>query len=236
MLVLIDEVEKHLGSRVRDPYGRTLGILSSIYSDIDGSVSSIEILREDGILLNIPSERISITPDGIIVIPEWKIEAIRVEQHLDRARKRSRALEDLFSSKEIGSQAYEEIKKGLDATLTRLRERSKQVKGLLRKRLGEIEDELLHLDKAINHLKLSYTSGEIGEQRFKASIENLRAARNRYIDEKKDVEKHIEALEKLETDAVIQPKIPTEIQVAQPKIEMPQQNQQKPIEVRIVSS
>ena len=238
ILVHIDEVEKHLGSRVVDPYGRVLGILSSIYSDIDGSVTGIEVLREDGALLNIPSERISVTPDGVVVIPEWKVEAIKVGQQLDRARKRSRALEDLFSSKEIGSQAYEEMKKSIEATLARLRERSRQVKSILKKRLGEIEDEILHLDKAINHLKLGYTSGEISEQRFKASIEGLRAARSRYLEEKKDVEKHIETLEKLETEVSVQPaqpKIQPDVQIPQPRVEV-QQSQQKPIEVRIVSS
>jgi uncharacterized membrane protein len=234
-LVSIEEVEKHLGSKVRDPYGRVLGILSSIYSEIDSSVTGIEVLREDGLLLNIPSERINVTSDGIVIIPEWKIEAIKVEQQLDRARKRSRALEDLYSSKEIGSQAYEEIKKSLEATLNRLKERSKQARNLLRKRLGEIEDEILHLDKAINHLKLSYTAGEIGEQRFKASIENLRSVRNKYLDEKKDVETHIEILEKLETETALQPKIQMETQVMQPKVDIVQQAQQKPIEVRIVS-
>ncbi|MEM4971760.1 MAG: CdvA-like protein, partial [Sulfolobales archaeon] len=154
---------------------------------------------------------------------------------LDRARKRSRALEDLYSSKEIGSQAYEEIKKSLEATLNRLKERSKQVKNLLRKRLGEIEDEILHLDKAMNHLKIGYTAGEINEQRFKASIENLRSVRNKYLDEKKDVETHIELLEKLETETTFQPKIQVEAQIVQPKVDIAQQTQQKPIEVRIVS-
>lgn len=233
-MVTVDEVEKNLGAKVKDPYGRVLGFLVSIYSDIDGTVSGVEVLREDGFLISVPSERVSITTEGIVIIPEWRIEAIKVEQQLDRARKRLRALEDLFLSKEISSQAYEEMKKGLEATLARLRERSKQVRGMLRKRLGELEDELLHIDKAINHLKLGYTSGEVGEQRYKDSIEMLRSSKNRALDEKRDLEKHIELLEKLETEASIPQKIAPEVQ--QPKIEAPQQAQQKPIEVRIVSS
>lgn len=233
-MVTVDEIEKSLGSKVKDPYGRVLGFLVSIYSDIDGTVSGVEILREDGFLSSVPSERVSITTEGIVIIPEWRIEAFKVEQQLDRARKRLRALEDLFLSKEIGSQAYEEMKKSLEATLARLKERSKQVRGMLRKRLGELEDEILHIDKAINHLKLGYTSGEIGEQRYKDSVEMLRSSKNRALDEKRDLEKHIELLEKLETEASIPQKIAPEIQ--QPKIEAPQQAQQKPIEVRIVSS
>ncbi|HWQ17102.1 MAG TPA: CdvA-like protein [Sulfolobales archaeon] len=235
-MVSIDEIEKHLGSKVRDPYGRILGVLSSIYSDVDGSVTGIEIMREDGYLSYIPSERVNVSPETLIVLPEWRVEAIKVEQQLDRARKRARALEELFSSKEMGSQAYEEMKKSLEATLSRLREKAKSVRNTLRKRLGELEDEILHIDKAINHLKLGYTSGEIGEQRFKTSIEGLRGSKARAVDEKSDIEKHLELLEKLENEAIVPQKIPIEVQATQPKIEAPQQAQSKPIEVRIVSS
>ncbi|MEM2203770.1 MAG: CdvA-like protein [Sulfolobales archaeon] len=235
-MVSIDEIEKHLGSKVRDPYGRILGVLSSIYSDVDGSVTGIEVMREDGYLSYIPSERVNVSPETLIVLPEWRVEAIRVEQQLDRTRKRARALEELFSSKEIGSQAYEEMKKSLEATLSRLKEKAKSVRNTLRKRLGELEDEILHIDKAINHLKLGYTSGEIGEQRFKTSIEGLRSSKARAIDEKSDIEKHLELLEKLENEAIVPQKIPIDVQTTQPKIETPQQPQSKPIEVRIVSS
>lgn len=236
----VEDVEKHLGSRVRDPYGRILGALVSFYSEVDGTVSGLEISREDGSLLYIPAERASSTPDGIVVIPEWKVEAVKVGHQLDRARKRARAVEDLFSSKEIGSQAYEEMKKSIEGVLARLRERAKGVKGILRKRLGELEDEILHIDKAANHLKLGYTSGEIGEQRFKAGIEALRASRMRAVDEKKDVEKHLELLEKLESEAVLPQKIAPGVQAAseaQAAVSTPAQvpQQEAPIQVRIVS-
>ncbi len=235
-MVSIDEIEKHLGSRVRDPYGRVLGTLSSIYSDVDGSVTGIEVMREDGHLLYIPSERVNVSPESVIVMPEWRVEAIRAEQQLDRARKRARALEELFSSKDIGSQSYEELKKGLEATLSRLKEKTKSVRGMLRKRLGELEDEILHIDKAINHLKLGYTAGEIGEQRYKTSIEGLRSSKAKAIDEKSDIEKHLELLDRLESDTIVPQKIPVEVQAPQLKIEAPQQAPAKPIEVRIVSS
>ena len=235
-MVSIDEIEKHLGSRVRDPYGRILGVLVSIYSDVDGTITGIEVMREDGYLSYVPSERVSISPEALIVLPEWRVEAVRIEQQLDRARKRARALEELFSSKDIGSQAYEEMKKGLEATLSRLKEKARNARGMLKKRLGELEDEILHIDKAINHLKLGYTAGEIGEQRFKTSIDGLRSSKSRAQDEKSDIEKHLELLERLENEAIVPQKIPVEVQATQPKIEAPQQGQTKPIEVRIVSS
>lgn len=226
-MVSIEEIEKFLGSKVSDPYGRVLGVLSSIYSDVDGNVSGVEIVSEDYYVKYISSERIIVTHDGVIVLPEWRVEATKVEAQLDRARKRARAIEDLYVNKEISSQAYEEMKKQIDSTLTRLKEKAKQVRFLLRRRLGEVEDEILHVDKAINHLKLSYSSGEINEQRFKSSIDVLRSSKNKLIDEKKDLEKHIELIEKLEAEVSTPIKAAAPITQTVPPVSQETQQTQK---------
>ncbi|MEZ0290580.1 MAG: CdvA-like protein [Sulfolobales archaeon] len=240
-MVSIEEIEKFLGGRITDPYGRVLGILSSIYSDVDGNVSGIEIVGEDFSVKYVSSERLVISHEGLVVLPEWKVEASKVEAQLDRARKRARAIEDLFINKEISAQAYEEMKKQIESTLSRLKEKARQTRSLLRKRLGEVEDEILHIDKASNHLKLIYTSGEISEQRFKQAMEMLRSSRNRYIEEKRDLEKHIEIIEKLETEVTtpIKTQIPTPQTVPATSQQSQSQaptSQQTPINVIITSS
>ncbi|MEM0282742.1 MAG: CdvA-like protein [Sulfolobales archaeon] len=242
-MVSIEEVERFLGSKITDPYGRILGVLSSVYSDVDGSVSGVEVVSEDYSIRYIPSERLVISHEGLIILPEWKVEALKVEAQLDRARKRARAIEDLYINKEISAQAYEDMKKQIDSTLSRLKEKARQTRSLLRKRLGEVEDEILHLDKASNHLKLIYTSGEISEQRFKQSMDMLRSSRNKYVEEKKDLEKHIEIIEKLETEITtpikttqIQPSTqPATTSPPQPQIQAPS-SQQTPINVIITNS
>ncbi|MCC6030829.1 MAG: CdvA-like protein [Desulfurococcales archaeon] len=238
-MVSIEEVEKYLGSKITDPYGRVVGVLSSIYSDVDGNVSGVEVVSEDYSIKYVGSERLVISHDGLIILPEWKVEALKVEAQLDRARKRARAIEDLYLNKEISSQAYEEMKKQIEATLSRLKEKAKQVRSVLRKRLGEVEDEILHVDKAMNHLKLVYTSGEISEQRFKQSIDMLRSSKNKFIEEKKDLEKHIELIEKLETEISAPVKQPQITTISPQPVQQPQtaqsQTQQSPINVIITA-
>ncbi|NAZ12846.1 MAG: hypothetical protein GU359_01670 [Desulfurococcales archaeon] len=238
-MVSIEEVEKYLGSKITDPYGRVVGVLSSIYSDVDGNVSGVEVVSEDYSIKYVGSERLVISHDGLIILPEWKVEALKVEAQLDRARKRARAIEDLYLNKEISSQAYEEMKKQIEATLSRLKEKAKQVRSVLRKRLGEVEDEILHVDKAMNHLKLVYTSGEISEQRFKQSIDMLRSSKNKFIEEKKDLEKHIELIEKLETEISAPVKQPQITTISPQSVQQPQtaqsQTQQSPINVIITA-
>ncbi|MCI4457112.1 MAG: CdvA-like protein [Desulfurococcaceae archaeon] len=238
-MVSIEEVEKYLGSKITDPYGRVVGVLSSIYSDVDGNISGVEVVSEDYSIKYVGSERLVISHDGLIILPEWKVEALKVEAQLDRARKRARAIEDLYLNKEISSQAYEEMKKQIEATLSRLKEKAKQVRSVLRKRLGEVEDEILHVDKAMNHLKLVYTSGEISEQRFKQSIDMLRSSKNKFIEEKKDLEKHIELIEKLETEISAPVKQPQITTISPQPVQQPQtaqsQTQQSPINVIITA-
>jgi uncharacterized membrane protein len=238
-MVSIEEVEKYLGSKITDPYGRVVGVLSSIYSDVDGNVSGVEVVSEDYSIKYVGSERLVISHDGLIILPEWKVEALKVEAQLDRARKRARAIEDLYLNKEISSQAYEEMKKQIEATLSRLKEKAKQVRSVLRKRLGEVEDEILHVDKAMNHLKLVYTSGEISEQRFKQSIDMLRSSKNKFIEEKKDLERHIELIEKLETEISAPVKQPQITTISPQPVQQPQtaqsQTQQSPINVIITA-
>ncbi len=236
MMVQVEDVEKFLGSEVRDPYGRVVGVFVSFYSEVDGNVTGIELVRGDGAPIYVAGDRLEVTPDTLIVIPEWRIEAVRVEKQLDRARKRARAIEDLYSSKEINVQTYEEMKKNIEVTINKLKEKAKNVKNFLRKRLNTIEDEILHIDKAINYLKLGYTSGEVVESRFKTAIDSLRSSKNRYVEEKKDIEKHIELLEKLENDVGLAQKIETVVEQAQQA--QSQENvaeAQKPIDVRVIT-
>jgi len=202
MIITLDQIEKYLGHKIKDPYGRVVGTLVSVYSDIDGVVTNVEVAFSDSDFRTVPAKRIQLTPEGVVIIPEWKAEAIEVEQKLDRARKRYRALEELYRKGQIPVHAYDELKNKLDAQLKRLKTKVKEVRSVLKKRINELEDMVLHIEKAMTHLIVSYTAAEIGEHAFKTSIDILRQARSRAIDEKKDIERHLELIEKLEGEPV----------------------------------
>lgn len=202
MIITLDQIEKYLGQKVKDPYGRVIGTLVSLYSDVDGVVTDVELSLSDSQFETIPAKRVQITPEGVVIIPQWKAEAVEAEQKLDRARKRYRALEELYRKGQIPGHAYDELKNKLDAQLRKLKIKVKEVRETLRRRAGELENMILHVEKAMTHLIVSYTAAEISEHAFKTSIDLLRQARSRAIDEKKDIEKHLELIEKLEGEPV----------------------------------
>jgi len=202
MIITVDTFEKYLGQKVRDPYGRIVGRIVSFYSDVSGIVSQVEIEFKEDSFETVPVSRIEITKDGVVLLPEWKAEALELIRQLERARKRALALEELYSKGEVPRHAYDEFKKKLEIDLSRLHEKSREVKEMLNKRMASLEAMILHLEKALTALRISYIAGEVGERSFKAAFEPLRNAREKAIEEKDDIKRVLERIKKLEAEPI----------------------------------
>ncbi len=201
MVVTIDQIEKFMGQNVKDEYGRVVGKVLTAYTDISGSVESIEVALNDFSLERIESDRIKLTPDGIIVMADWKVKAISTENKLDRVRRRIRAVEELYRKGSIPGHAYEEIKSRLEAQFKSIKEEVRKVKDILRKRINDLEDQIIRLEKDISNLMVLYMSNEVSESAYKAAIDYLRDAKARNVEEKRDLEKHLDLISKLESEA-----------------------------------
>ena len=201
MSVTIDQVEKFMGQNVKDEYGRIVGKVLTAFSDVSGEIDSIEVAISDFAFERISAERIKLTPDGLIIVADWKVKAIKTENKLDRVRKRIRAVEELYRKGSIPGHAYEEIKKRLEAQFKAVKEEVRKVKEILRKRANDLEDQIIRLEKDISNLLVLYMSNEVSESSYKAAIDYLREAKARCVDEKKDVEKHVDLITKLESEA-----------------------------------
>lgn len=198
----IEMIENFLGKPVNDPYGRRIGHVVSFYSDADGNVTALEISYGDFEFKQIPIERFIFNEGEIILIPDWEHEAKRIENRLERLRKRAVALEELYAKKDIPRHAYEEFKKKLDDSLMKAREEAKKVKETLKTRHHELEDTILELEKAMTSLKVSYIAGEVPEKAYKVAIDHIRKHLEQAQLEKESVKKHIERIENLESRPV----------------------------------
>jgi len=177
MILTIENVANYLGKPLYDIYGRKVGILVSVYSDVDGTVTALEIMTNDAIYETVPAERFEYDSDGLKLLPEWLVNAKKVEKKLDVVRKRVRALEELYKRGEVPEHAYKELKEKLWREFEKVKSDAKALKDVLRKRSYELENFVLHIEKAMTHLMVSYTAGEIPEQGFKSSMDMLRYAK-----------------------------------------------------------
>lgn len=201
MVITLDQVDKYVGQLIKDEYGRVIGKLVATFSNVSGEVETLEVVINDTLYENVPVSRVKLTPDGPVIVSEWKVLATEVENKLDRVKRRLRATEELFRKASIPSHAYEELKKKLDNEFKTLKEEVNKVKELLRKRAGELEDLVIRLEKDLTNMQILYMGNEVSDQAYKIASELLRNNKAKALDEKRDVEKHLELITKLESEA-----------------------------------
>jgi len=203
MILMVDEVERYIGLEVKDPYGRKVGRIVAVYSEVDGSVTGVELEVNEDTFTTIPVSRIRINDDGELqIIPEWKAEALSLIKQLDKAKRRIKALDDLYSKNEIPRHAYDEFRKKVERNLSMLKIKAKEVKQMLKKRTNQLEDTIIQIEKAITALKMSYLAGELSEKGYKTAIEALRQAKDKAVEEKEDIKKILSRIENLEREPV----------------------------------
>ncbi len=207
MILDVETLEKYMGQDVKDPYGRIVGRIVGIYSDVDGKVESVEIRVNEFEFHTVPAERIVLDSGGLVIYPAWKSEANKAIKQIERAKRRLKALEDLYSKGEIPRHAYMEFKNKVESQVKKLSEVSKAVREMINRRIYELEDQVTKIERALTAVKMSYIAGEIGERAYKTSADMLRLARDKNLEEKKDARRTLEKLQKvLEEPVGVEPK------------------------------
>ena len=201
-VLTVDELQEFIGETVYDPYGRVVGQLVSIDSDVDGTVISVAVEDDHREVFFIEADAIHIEGGRLIAWPQWRVKAHKVLASYRRALKRMKSLEEMYSRNEIPSTVYHEMKKRLDKNIERLKDEARKLKSMMTTRIHEIEDSNLKLDRAIANLKVSYMSGELSERAYKAAIERLRAAKESNTQELEDLKNTRNKLEALEAGTI----------------------------------
>jgi len=235
MSISIESIAPVIGQTITDVYGRKAGVLVSIYSDIDGKVTAIEIMVNDSHYETLPSERLEHGVDGLKILPEWLVEAKKLERKLDILKKRFKATEELYKKNQIPAHAYRELKDKFSKEVEKAKVEVKNIKDVLRRRLYEIENFVIHIEKAMTHLMVNYTAGEVPENGFKISADLMRFARQTALEEKKDLEKHVSLIEKLEQELVSVTTSGAEEQSLVPPVPATASASATPLSVKVVS-
>ncbi len=230
IIYTVETLDKYIGQKIKDPYQRIVGTLASIYSDVDGRVTAVEILFGDTTFKTIEAERITIQNGEIILLPEWKYNALKVIDRLERARRRAKALDDLYGKGEIPRHAYEEFKTKVSKDLEKLKKEAKEAKEIIKKRTHELEDQIVQIEKALTALKMSYIAGEIGERGYKPAADILRQSRDRNLEEKNEAKRIMETIQRLETANV---ELETIVKEAS-QVAGPQEEEELPIFVEVL--
>ena len=199
MAISYDNLMKFIGQKVKDVYGREVGYIVHVYTEVDGTVTGIEVAYGNTFSTLDPS-RISLVNDVLAILPDWKADSMKSIMQMEKIRKRQRALEELYAKQEIPKSSYDDMKRKLDSEMMKIREDYAKIKSKLKSRLNEVEDQITHIDRAMIAVKMSYIAAELTESAYKGSIEILRQAKESYIIEKDDIRKTMEKLDLSDRD------------------------------------
>ncbi len=177
-ILTIDSLQSFIGEKAKDPYGRIVGRVVSIESEIDGTVKMVAIEDEMGRVRFFEAERIRISDGCVVLEPDWKVEATKILNNYRTAIKRLKGLEEIYSKNSIPVALYKEMRSKLEASIERLKASAKKLKEEIKRRIREIEDENFRIDRALAELQVSYFAGEIGEKYYKIALDALRSAKD----------------------------------------------------------
>ncbi|MEM1686342.1 MAG: CdvA-like protein [Acidilobaceae archaeon] len=229
MSLRIDSLTRMVGQNVEDSYGRVLGVLVSLNSDVEGNIKYIEVKVEDRGLEVIPGDRASLKDGKLIVTPTWKHEALKLIEALDRAYRWRKAVESISTNTDIQAEIIEDLKRNLSEEIKNLKIKAEEVKRIIKDRITAIEDEGLQISRSIVNIQTLYFSGELSEKNYTQSINHLRKLREKLLEEKNDAKRTLDKLEKT-IEAATSP-----LEVKKPeKIEQQQKQDQQQVTVQPV--
>ena len=201
MTVPSESLVKSVGQLIKDVYGREVGYIVSVNTEVDGSVTEVAIARDSTIMVVDPS-RFKLEGDTLVIIPEWKAETQKVTSSLDKIRRKLKALEELYNRGEIDRSDYEEMKRKFNSESNKLKESVSKLKSTLKNRLSEIDEQLMKIERTLISLKIGYLSAEIDERAYKSSLEQLKKIKESYIQEKDDIRKTLDKLDSMDKENV----------------------------------
>ena len=201
MTVPSESLVKSVGQLLKDVYGREVGYIVSVNTEVDGSVTEVAIARDSTIMVVDPS-RFKLEGDTLVIIPEWKAETQKVTNSLDKIRRKLKALEELYNRGEIDRSDYEEMKRKFNSESNKLKESVSKLKSTLKNRLSEIDEQLMKIERTLISLKIGYLSAEIDERAYKSSLEQLKKIKESYIQEKDDIRKTLDKLDSMDKENV----------------------------------
>ena len=210
MTVPSESLVKSVGQLIKDVYGREVGYIVSVNTEVDGSVTEVAIARDSTIMVVDPS-RFKLEGDTLVIIPEWKAETQKVTSSLDKIRRKLKALEELYNRGEIDRSDYEEMRRKFNSESNKLKESISKLKSTLKNRLSEIDEQLMKIERTLISLKIGYLSAEIDERAYKSSLEQLKKIKESYIQEKDDIRKTLDKLDSMDKENVTELKPVTPI-------------------------
>lgn len=203
-----EELKNFLGKDLRDTYGRRIGRIIGLCIDDFGELKALQVEHGSGNLGQYSCDHVVIDRGAVVLIPEWKVSSEVIHKELDRVARRIQALGELLKDQQIPANIYEELRRKQGATLTELKRRKEELLESLRKRIVQIDRQVDELIRFLVNVKMEYKAGIIDDKALTIACDAIEPNLKPLIEEKKDIAKVMERIEKPSAEASERPASP----------------------------
>ena len=190
----MNDLKKFVGKTVKDPYGKDLGKLVGITSNIKGEISDVSLELYNGDFASFPSKQLSLNGMTLILLYDWAIEAEELTRELDLLRRRDQALNELTVSGDVNEAMYKQLKEQFRQARDDLLKRSDGAIQKLAERAQMLDEKVKVIQSLMANNKMHYTSGEIAEDGYNLANESIQNGLRHFLSEKKNIDEQINGL------------------------------------------
>lgn len=201
--MLAKKYERLIGETLRDPYGRCLGLIIGFSTDNRNQISKIAVENHDGSFIEHGVDRLIIDDNIIVQRPEWKVDSEELRREAEVSKRRMSALENLYSAGKVSARTYQELSEEYRKVLKSQEEERQRLIDMLEDRNDELSRQIALLERLLADTEVQHITSELSENTFKIAASSLKSGIDRALQEKREVEMDLEALQLL--DAVVEP-------------------------------
>jgi DNA-directed RNA polymerase subunit F len=203
--LLAKKYERMIGENLKDPYGRFLGIIVGFSTDNRNQISKIAVENRDGSFVEHGVDRLIIEDSVVIQRPEWKVDSEELRREAEVSKRRMSALENLYSAGKVSARTYQELSEEYRKVLRSQEEERQRLIDLLEERNGELSRQIALLERLLADTEVQHITGELTDNAFRTASLSLRSGIDRALQEKREVEIDLEALQLLDATVELSP-------------------------------
>ena len=178
-----------------DNYGGSIGKVVGYYSKAKNSSLIVGLELTNGIFKAVQSSQLIDEANVFVLDENWKTKADELAQNLILNNRKLSALDKLYNSGEISSEACENLRKDYDEAIYDIKERRTSFLESLNERSKMLESKLKEIENYFVNIKVAHELGEMDDEAYRISRDTLHDLINRLQAELRDVTGARETLE-----------------------------------------
>lgn len=177
----------YLGRKVVDSYGGNIGKVVGYYSKAKNSSLIVGMELTNGVFKMVQSSQLIDEANVFVLDENWRTKADELTQNLVLNNRKISALDKLYSSGEISSEACENLRKDFDGALHEIKENRTSLIESLNERSKILDCKLKEIENYFVNVKVAHELGEMDDDAYRISRDMLHDLINRLQAEQRDV-------------------------------------------------